>query len=289
MIRFECAKCRQKIVASDKEAGGRKKCPNCFAPQVVPEPTYVRVRKKARLSKKPESPVRPRVESEGAKGPSEEENAEYFDEEATEDGRGFLNIRFNESTLFSMSFVFLILFAADGGMREDLYSFMRRLCGASRWAAGMSIIFLLLPFALGMGLSVFHAFSRKAKTSYEKGLMLFFAVGISGATGIYMGWHMLRGPGSIWLLPFAIWNVAYSGLLILKFESIVVLENDWEGPYVSDRDATMGQIVFGSAAAIVILLLCGYWLKLHWVITYSICITYTTGIDRQIQRLLGKR
>jgi hypothetical protein len=275
-------------VAADKEAGGHKKCPNCFVPQVVPEPTYVRVRKKARLRKRPESRVRARVESEGGKGPSEEENAEYFDEDTTEDGRGFVNIRFNESTLFSMSFVFLLLFAADGGMREDLYSFMRRLCGASGLAAGMSIIFLLVPFALGMGLAVFHAFSKKAKTFYEKGLMLFFAVTISGATGIYMGWHMLRG-GSLWLIPFAIWNLAYSGLLILKFESIVVLENDCEGPYVSDRDATMGQIVFGSAAAILILLCCGYWLKLHWVITYSICITYTTGIDRQVQRLLGKR
>ena len=288
MIRFKCEKCGHKIIASDKEAGGHTKCPNCFALRIVPDPTHVRVRKKVRLRKRPQSYTSPRAKSEEAKTTSEAQSPEYFDEDATEDSSGFLDIRFSETVLFSMTFIFFLLFAADRDMRQNLHAFVSRLCGGSGWATIMGIVFLFVPFVLGMVLSVFHAFSTKGKSFFEKALMLFFAVTISAGTGIYMGWYMLREPGNLWFIPFAIWNLTYSGLLILKFESIVIVENDCEGPYISGRNATIGQIVFSSVAAIVILLCCEYWLKFHWVISYSICITYTTGLDKAVRSMFGR-
>ena len=288
MIKFECQMCRHKLVASDKEAGRQIKCPNCFAAWIVPEPTYIKMRRRVH-SKQEQSSTEPSSKSEEAKEPSTEESREYLDEDVPDDSSGFFDIKFNETVLFAMSFMFLLLFMIDSGMRQDLYDFIWSVCGASGWTATMSILFLFVPFGFGMALCVFHAFSGKGKSSFEEGLMLFFAVAISAGTGIYIGWYILRGGGNILLILFGIWNLAYSVLLIFQFESIVFTEKDFNGAYISGRNATMGEILLSSVSATTILLCCEYLVKFDWIISYSICITYTTSLEKQIQRLLLKK
>ena len=288
MIRFKCQKCGCKLVASDKEAGGQMKCSNCFAAWIIPEPTYIKVRKHVRSKKRQQSSTDPSPKSEEAKEQSTEGSHEYLDEDIPEDSPGFFDIRFIESALYSMTFRFLLLFLLDDGMRQDMYVFIRRLCGASGLAATLGVLFLFVPFGLGMALCVFHAFSKRIKSSFEKVLMLFFAVAISAGTGIYIGWYILRDGGSLWLILFGIWNLVYSGLLIFQFERIVLTEKDFEGAYISGRNAAIGEILLSSLSATVILLFCEYLMRMDWIISYSICITYTTSLDRQILRLLAR-
>ena len=289
MIRFECKKCRGKLVASDKQAGRQIKCPNCFAAWIVPDPTYIKMRRRTQSKKQQNSSSAPNSQSEEVKEPSTEESRERFDEDMPEESAGFFDIRFNETVLFSMTFLFLLLFMLDDVMRQDVYTFIQRLCGVSGWTATLSILFLFLPFGFGMALCVFHAFSKSAKSSFEEGFMLFFAVTISAGTGIYIGWYILRGGGSLWLILFGIWNLVYSGLLIFQFERIVFTEKDFNGAYISRRDATIGEILLSSVSATILLLCCEYLVKFDWIISYSICITYTTSLDRQIQKLFVKQ
>lgn len=288
MIRFTCEICGLEIMATDKEAGLEKKCDNCFAVHVVPEPTYIKVRKRVRSKAQQQSHTPSRAESEADKKPAEKQLREDIYEDMEEE-TGFFEIMFDETTLFSMTFIFFLLFILNRDMRRELLTFIRDLCGESGLAATMSIVFLFLPFTFGMFLSVFHGLSKRRKSSFEKALMYFFAVVISAGTGIYLGWYILRGPGSFWLIIFGLWNLAYSGLLIYQFESIVIGESTFEGMYVSDLNATIGQIILSSIAAIIILLCCEYWIQFEWVISYSICITYTTSLDRQVQKLLVRR
>lgn len=264
------------------------KCPNCFAAWIIPEPTYIKVREHVRSKKRQQSSTDPSSKSKEAKEQSTEGSREYFDDDIPEDSPGFFDIRFNESALYSMTFSFLLLFLLDDGMRQDMYTFIRRLCGASGLAATLGILFFFVPFGLGMALCVFHAFSKRIKSSFEKVLMLFFAVTISSGTGIYIGWYIVRGGGSLWLILFGIWNLVYSGLLIYQFESIVLTEKDFDGTYISGRNATIGEIILSSLSATAILLCSEYLMRFDWIISYSICITYTTSLDRQIQRLLAR-
>ena len=109
MIKFECKKCRHKLVASDKEAGRQIKCPNCFAAWIVPEPTYIKMRRRVHSKKQQHSSAPRNLESEDAKEPATEESREHLDEDIPEDSAGFFDIRFNETVLFTMSFLFLLL------------------------------------------------------------------------------------------------------------------------------------------------------------------------------------
>jgi len=283
MLRFKCKMCGQEILASDKDAGGKTKCPNCFSLQTVPEPFYVKMRAKAQKTPHP-LPGRDGVQA-AEPDESRQSQDEYIEEDIDEKYSSLINLQFNEASLFVMSFAFLALFAIDQNVHQNMHAFLLRLCGGGNWVALLGIIFLLLPFSLGLVLSVFHAFSIRQKSFFDKALMLFFAVGITAGTGICMEWYILSTAKNLWLTIFALCNLFYSGLLIFKFEGIVI-ENDLDGNYISDRNAAIGQILFGMATALVLLLVCRFWLKFHWVVTYSICITYITALDKTVQSII---
>jgi hypothetical protein len=54
---------------------------------------------------------------------------------------------------------------------------------------------------------------------------------------------------------------------------------------ISDREATLVQIILGLAAVLVIFIFCNYVFRLYWAITFSICIVYTTSFDRALQNV----
>jgi hypothetical protein len=83
-----------------------------------------------------------------------------------------------------------------------------------------------------------------------------------------------------WQLVFPIWNIANGVLLLLMLRLKVIDEN-----CISDREATLVQIILGLTAVLVIFLLCNYVFKLYWAITFSICIVYTTSFDRALQNV----
>ena len=107
--------------------------------------------------------------------------------------------------------------------------------------------------------------------------MLLFAITINAATGIIAGFYMLKDcPG--WLLIFPAWNIINSILLITMQYVNLFDENQ-----ISDRDATITQVIIGLAVILIIFYICNNVFELHWAITYSICIIYTTSFDRGLQ------
>lgn len=102
-----------------------------------------------------------------------------------------------------------------------------------------------------------------------------------------LGWYVLNRESNFLFLMLASWNLLYSIALILKFEAIA-LGDDLDGEYISDLDATIGQIIFGIIVVAVVIILCRYF-RLHWIITYSICITYITTLDKIIQSITGSK
>jgi hypothetical protein len=190
--------------------------------------------------------------------------------ELFEEKLGFLIPNYDELSLFLMAAVFVILYFTNGKLQEDITRFLMRLDIWRRF------IYAAL-FMFAMFLCLYHVFTLRKKTEVEKGIMLLFAITVNAATGFIAGFYMLKEcPG--WLLVFPAWNIINSVLLI-----IMQYVNLFDENQISDRDATTTQVIIGLAAVLIIFFLCNNTFKLHWAITYSICIIYTTSFDRGLQ------
>jgi DNA-directed RNA polymerase subunit RPC12/RpoP len=263
MIRFRCKLCRREIEASDDKAGKNITCPYCSNEIFVP----------ASSSDNQEDIITDFITEEM---------------EAQED-KDFFDLRFTEVQLFSMSLALLVLYSIDSNMRKDFSALITRLFNNNRLVTAMSIIFLIIPFSAGLFFTIYHAFRKAEKSWFEKSLMLFFAIIINAGTGLYLGWYILKITSEWWLLLFAVWNIIYSALLILKFQYVGLADSLMYDDYVSDVDATIGQVLFTLVMTIAILAFCRYRLELFWIITYSICITSISITDAIIRKMLVRK
>jgi hypothetical protein len=194
-----------------------------------------------------------------------EDTAEIFAEKL-----GFLIPNYDELSLFLMAAVFVVLYFTNNKLQDDITTFLIRLDVWRRY------IYLGL-FMLGMFLCLYHVFTKRQKTEAEKGIMLLFAISINAATGFIAGFYMFKeSPG--WLFIFPAWNIINSILLI-----VMQYVNLFDESQICDRDATITQVIIGSVATLIIFYICNNVFNLHWAITYSICIIYTTSFDRGLQ------
>jgi hypothetical protein len=276
VIHLKCVYCGQRILAKDDGRGKKGKCPKCLHPMIVPF-----------ASKDPQAPLKltplPPVAvsalkehvSENGKDPSVIEEFPPPDSpddmtDLYEEKYGFLIPNYDELSLFLMAVVFITLYLTNGKMQEDITRFLMRL---DIWRR---VIYIGL-FSLGMLLCLYHVFTSRKKTDIEKSIMLIFAITVNAATGVIAGLYMLKeSPG--WLLIFPIWNILNSAVIIL-----MQYFNFFDETQISDRDATKTQVVIGLIAIFIIFYICNNVFNLHWAITYSICIIYTTSFDRGLQ------
>ena len=274
MIHFKCVYCGQRILANEDGRGKKGLCPTCKHIIYVP-PVFQPESNLSPLALAPETPPKEHL-SETGKDPSviiEEFPSPDSPDDMTdlyEEKLGFLIPNYDELSLFLMAVVFVILYFTNSKMQEDIMRFLMRLDVWRRY------IYVGL-FMLAMFLCLYHVFTPRKKTDVEKGIMLLFAISINAATGFIAGFYMLKGcPG--WLLIFPAWNIINSVLII-----IMQYVNLFDENQISDRDATIPQVIMGLVAVLVIFFLCNNTFKLHWAITYSICIIYTTSFDRGLQ------
>jgi cation transport ATPase len=274
MIRFTCENCGQKIRTSDEFAGKRAKCPKCKSGVVIPvlessasnKATSDNVTKS--LADKSDAEIT--RELLGVK-------ARRVSRGARRSGRrSWLRPHYDEVTLFSMSITFVLLLMISGTMRGDLYKLL-----FYRFDARVVVLAVLI--LAGIPFSIFHAFSTRQKHLGEKAAMMLFAIFVSAGTGIYAGIHMLT-TSTGWLIVFPIWNVTYGVLLLLMFRMRLI-----DTTCISDKDATCGQVMLGLIAVLIIVICCQFFFRLHWAITFSICIAYTTSLDKAVQSVFGQK
>ena len=274
MVHFKCIYCGQRIWAREDGRGKKGLCPTCRHTIYVP------------LAFKPDSNLAPLALqpvatpkehlSETGKDPSvitEEFPSQNSPDDLTdlyEEKLGFLIPNYDELSLFLMAAVFIILYFTSSKLQDDIIAFLMRLDVWRRF------IYVAL-FMFAMFLCLYHVFTSRKKTDIEKGIMLVFAITVNAATGFIAGFYMLKEcPG--WLLVFPVWNIINSVLLI-----IMQYVNLFDENQISDRDATIPQVIIGLVSILIIFFICNNVFNLHWAITYSICIIYTTSFDRGLQ------
>lgn len=288
MMRFKCIYCGQRIVAREETVGKRGKCPKCS--HVLRVPWTMKGRpgiggyKDESLEQHTTSGAKSLTSSWGhfadyapddlIIGEKPTINFVYLYGEKA----GWLIPTYDELSLFLMAATLLLLFATNTQMREDIHSIRTM----DENLGGRPSVLMLLCI-VGFYLCLYHVFTLRKKTEWERRFMLLFAVTANATTGIAAGIHLIRGSAG-WQLVFPIWNII-NGVLLLLMLRLKIINEDC----ISDHNATPGQVIFGLIAVLIIFALCNFLFELYWALTFSICVIYATNFDRALQSIFPGR
>jgi hypothetical protein len=172
--------------------------------------------------------------------------------------------RFHEIStyLIALSFCWLLIFHPE--LRRGVYLFFTGF-------ESMSPFFLFLGAVVtgGLLLSLIHAFIKRKKSAFEKTIMGWSILGVSGVTSFMVGTEMISLRSSI-MAVFVTWNILMSLLLLFQMGA--------QRYEISDDDASFATVVITTAILVTILLLSDFYFRLSWAETLSICIFYSTFI-----------
>jgi DNA-directed RNA polymerase subunit RPC12/RpoP len=286
MIQFKCIYCGHGLTAKEDERGQKGRCQKCghdfFVPQKpLPEADANR---RNTASNEPEY-----FSACDCKSNVNDYWAEFYREKL----KRFVPT-YDELSLSLMSFSLIMLLVGNPPMREEICKLLKLIMGLYTYAAdkdcpfhGEGLIYIILimiglPVAIGVflygfGLSIYHIYTTREKTSFEKQAMLIFAVFTNICTAALAGIHLLRESFGLTII-FPIWNLINAGLLVelVKYEMI-------DEHCLSDHEATYPQIIIGMTAIFIIFVFCNFVLNLYWAVTFSICIVYTASFNRSLQ------
>jgi len=183
---------------------------------------------------------------------------------------------YDELSLFVMSVSFLFIYFTNSDIQLQLYE---HVLSAPLILAGLLLVF----FAAGMTLSLYHAFSKRPKTEPEKLLMLYFGIIANYAAGIAAAIHIFREASSWLFLILPALNIVYAVVPVLMGGATLI-----DDSYVRDDDVTPLELATGLAFLAVLLVVCQYYHRLYWAITFSVCVAYATGLSGLVQSVTAK-
>ncbi|MCX7010518.1 MAG: hypothetical protein NTY53_25290 [Kiritimatiellaeota bacterium] len=182
--------------------------------------------------------------------------------------------RYNELVLYLMSLAFVLVFFTDGKLKAEIFD-------KFKFYDPREYIFMFL-ISTGILLSLFHGLTNLPMSSLEKFPMFFFAVIVSGGSGIAAGMHMWKESSGL-LLVFPVWNIINGAVLLILFRLRVITPD-----VIVDEPVRPLQILLGSIVVISTFLVCRFLFAMYWAITFSICVAYATNIDATVQDLFAR-
>ncbi len=142
----------------------------------------------------------------------------------------------------------------------------------------------LIAFGVvGMVASFFGVFFKWDKPVLLKYAMVSFAVLISAGTGLWAGYITIKAAHEWWTMIFPAWNILNSAALLLMFRAGLI-----GADCVTDEHAGLWQVLLTLVCISILVAIFHYGYRLHWTITYSICVCYTMTLNQTITDLLGK-
>ncbi len=290
MIHFSCMYCGRKLWAKDRLVGSRIRCPACghkirIRPAEAPAEGGRAARHGRRDTSAAKEDWREMSDGEiarrlhGARGSS----GHPLDRRRV--ARQALSPwlpHYDSLTLFALSsaFILLLLFGAfkmPGPQWDGANPALSRVLWSLAGPFG-----LLIPLAgLGMLLSLVGIFYTKPKPDTVKWLMLCFAVVVTGGTGLYAGYIVLRTTRG-WLMVFPAWNILNAAVPLLLFRAGLL-----DTELILDTTARLWQVIVTMVVTTALLVVCLYYFRLHWAITYSICVGYTMSLNHAITDVFG--
>lgn len=282
MIRFPCTYCGQPVSAKEELAGERIECPACG--HVV----WVH----------PGKPGGALKTSRGERGERVRKDADHWRDKSNEEILDWVRSRtlskaerrvlvakrlcapllprYDDLTLFALSVTFVLLLLLNANLREGLITIF------TAGSIGFEAILLAMA-GLGMVFALVNVFLKRQKSNFEKVMTLFFAVLVTVGTGLCAGSIVVQKYRG-WLMIFPAWN-EINGLLLLALAHLGILDTDC----ITDERASGSQILVAVVSITMLLMVCQYIFRLHWLVAYSIAICYTMSLLSAVQDIVGKQ
>lgn len=280
MIEFACVYCGQPVRVGDELARKQIGCPACGH--------TIRVRPAERGKALPVSAVAP--------SETDRRIAERWDHMSNDEIREAVLVpampelerrrwmlkralapwlpRYDDLTLFTFSFAFVVLFAVEGDLRRSLVEML-----APNWTNPATAWFAIV--ALGALLCLVNVFFAREKSEFEKTLMLFFAVWVTVGAGFSAGRPMMSGGFGL-LTLFPLWNIL-NGLLLLILATFGILDEDC----LTGERATVRQVLLATACITLLILACRYLWQLEPATAFSIAVVYTMSLHNIVRRFFS--
>ena len=285
MIRFRCEFCGLKLWARHVYAGQKCKCPKCenilTIPQItstysgkrpVDSPSWLPDKVSTASEKDLTSGERMAVAPSSSKYELSEDYVPIHEE-----WRYFFIPIYDEVSLFLMGLTFILLYAVNDHMRKQLDRI-----AASMVKSGRPTSLIVALFLVGLLLCLYHVFTTRYKSLWEKRVMLVFAIVANAGTGILVGAHMLKHLVG-WTILFPILNII-NGVILLVMAPFEMADDC----HIRERDATLGQVLWGLIGVMVISGVCNFVFRMYWGMTFSICVVYTMIFDEALQSVLRR-
>src|SRR4030042_6074810 len=177
--------------------------------------------------------------------------------------RRFFVPGYTELQIFFMAQSFLLLAIFNDELRNGIRIFFAKALVSQ--GKEMSWAFMAtVAFISGFILSIYHAFSSKPKSEWEKTIILVFALGINGLSGIIASMRVINEYDG-WLIVFPTLNI-FSSLVLLY------LIGFGDDTIIDDSNASSPKLFLGSIITLFTFYLCQYQFGLHWSLTFSICV-----------------
>jgi hypothetical protein len=172
--------------------------------------------------------------------------------------------RFHELSIYLIAFSFCWLFLFHPELRDGYFMFFGGF-------GSMSPLFLALGLIVtgGLLLSLVQVFIRRKKTTFEKTVMGWFVLAISGVASFFVGAEMLPSRSAIQMILVA-WNIIMSVFLLIQM--------GMQKYDVIDEDISFVEIFITTTILFIVLVVADRYLHFSWAVTLSISIFYSTSI-----------
>ncbi|PKL17716.1 MAG: hypothetical protein CVV49_09505 [Spirochaetae bacterium HGW-Spirochaetae-5] len=178
---------------------------------------------------------------------------------------------YNESTSFVMTITITLLYIKDKEFR-DIFFNLEKVSGKTDFTSFIFGIFLII----GILLTIYNAFSNK-KNHWDNEILLTYILLINIFVSLFT-FQYLDKLHSNYEVIFPFFNIIYSytiGILFIKGKIEVKR-------LFSDKDIQLHEILIDTIIITLIIFYSKNKLNNNWMITFSICISYTITLNSLI-------
>ena len=186
--------------------------------------------------------------------------------------------KIDETTTYIISLIFILLYVTNKDLRDIFFTIH-----TNRGKTDFSSILFGIFIIIGLALSIFNAFVKREKTSSERYILLLYYIIINLFLAVfafaYFGNEILK-----YEIIYFIINILYTYIVLVLFVKEELTEDDF-----INKDAGYLEIFLNSILVTGIFILYQYILEKSWIITFSICITYSITVNEIIKGYILKQ
>lgn len=196
---------------------------------------------------------------------------------------------YTEITLFLMVVSFVLIIVANLEEIESLFSPLLENTESLWGWLPVSILFLA-----GVFFSIYHAFSKRQKTIFEKALILFSVILINLVIGVSLLITLGRNIPALMNITVVALILIFAfdrkrielikGIPLFKIEKTEI-NQEFVERVISDKQTKRYEIIVGLIAVFIIFFISQYIFKNYWAVTFSICVFYASVLNEVICRI----